>query len=372
MYCISSLIYLSIIILLILLNIIYIVVQKIRKKSEENKRKTYEEKIKEQLKRLKDSSLATKEHLLWIEKELGSTSNLLIFEETLEKLKEENKQLVADYCKSITVAIQSLAVSYRKKSSMQKAYFTHVLSLFPELLPEQDDAINYAMMHFVLDDSVYCRENAMKFFYHKNSAKLVVNSLKKISKRNLYYSPKQLTDDLLSFTGDGEELAENLLKEFSKFSSTFQLAIINYLRFSAQDKTEEIYKMYSENKYHKEVRLAIIRYFGTHKNKIVLNELIEIMKNKDRKKDEYRLIAACALASYDTKTVRNVLIEGLTDKNWYVRKNSAISLSKMALTVEEKEKILSLSDPYAKEMFAYIWQETGKATKPVHTKVGKE
>lgn len=372
MYYISSIIYLSIIILLVLLNVGYVVVQRIKKKKEQSKRKTYERIIKDQMKQLKSSALASKNHLLFLEKNLLNINDLMIFEEILLKINKRNNEIVEIYCRSITKALQHLAVAYRKKSSMQKAYFTHLLSEFPEMLPEKDDTINYAMMHFILDDSIYCRENAMKFLYRKNSSKLVINSLKKISKRHLYYSPKLLTDDLLSFAGDHHELADLLLNEFSYFSTDFQLAIMNYLRLNRESKTEEIYKMYSENKYHKEVRLAMIRYFGTHKDKIVLNELTSIMKNKDSKKYEYRLVAACALAPYDTKAVRSLLIEGLCDKNWHVRKNSAISLSKMSLTYEEKEKILSLEDPYAKDMFHYIWQDLGKSRKTVSEKVGKE
>lgn len=325
------------------------------------KKKMYTKVIHEMMRHFKESDVATKEHILFLKKELSQVDHLFIFEEVMSELKEKDENLFLSYCHGISSAFQDLAIYYRRKGSFQKAYFTHVLSLFPELIEnDANDSIRYAMMHFIMDDSVYCRENAMLFFYQKDSAKLVVNSLKKISNRNLYYSPKLLADDLFKFTGNQSELIDLLLQEFDKFNANFQMAIITYIRFCNEDRREEIYQKLKTKKYHKEVQLSILRYFAKHKYHPIVPVLLEELKDKKESRFEYRLVAAFALGSYDNNKTREALIDSLSDRNYHVRKNVAISLSRMGLTKENVEKIQKIQDPYARDMLKYVWQQAGK------------
>lgn len=348
-------IYFAIMILFILFSMYALWREKLILKKIERKKRNYKKEISREIKKLSLEKHISKKHLNSLQKELMDTENLLIFEEVLESLK--NKDInIQNYCIEISHLFQKLVEIYRKKDSIQKAYFSHVLSSFPQLLQGEEKSIEYAMMHFVFDSSVYCRENAMLFFYHKGSAEQVVNSLKKISNRKLYYNAKLLADDLLQFTGNTKELVSLLLEAFNEFSIQFQVAIINYIRFIKEDRKEKLYQKLISRKYNKEVDLAIIRYFARYSYEPVLDELIKIMQNKNSQ-DEYRIVAAMALAIYDKKEIRKLLISNLSDSNWYVRKNSAISLTRMNLTKRELEEALKTDDPYAKEMLEYAWQE---------------
>jgi len=333
------------------------------KRTLDKRKRLYQQKIEQELKYLKKSAMARKAHLDDLEKNLIHIFDLVIFESVLSDLKQKNSKTVTEYCISISSAFQYLSICYRKKSSLHKAYFAHVLSLFPELIQDDDEAISYAMMHFVMDPSIYCRENAMLFFYRKSNEKLVVNSLKKMSIRKLYYSPKLLADDLMNFTGDHKELSTLLLANFEKFNANYQLGIMNYFRFSNEETKEEIYKKYTTKKHNKEVTLAMIRYFASHKYEAFLKELLKIVQDKSRAHYEYRLVAAFALSSYDKKESREALIECLSDVNFYVRKNAAISLSRMNLTKDECKKIAHIEDPYAKDMLNYIFQQEKEVTR---------
>ena len=71
-------------------------------------------------------------------------------------------------------------------------------------------------------------------------------------------------------------------------------------------------------------------------------------------------MAAFALGSYDNNKTREALIDSLSDRNYHVRKNVAISLSRMGLTKENIEKIQKIQDPYARDMLKYVWQQAGK------------
>ena len=380
MHCIVSIIYGFIIAFLILLSLIYKIKTKVIHMINKQKGVLYKNAILEEMRHLKKGKPSSTEHIIYLQKELKKVRNLLIFEDVLSQLEREDCPLLEEYCISISIAFQYLADYFRTKKSLDKAHFTYVLSLFPKILQNDDDTISYAMMHFVLDKSIYCRQYAMLFFYRRGSEKLVVNSLKKISKRNLYYSPRLLVDDLLLFNGNHKTLVALLLQQFDLFSPNFQVAIINYARFSKENRVEEIYQKFHSKKYDKEVDLTIIRYFACYCYEPMGEKLLQILYNKDDYNYEYRLVAAYALASYDTKKARLALIDCLSDYNWYVRKNAAISLSRMTLELDEIRIMNAITDPYANQMLDYVWQSSGKSfekfinatvsAKPAKEKVG--
>lgn len=348
--------YFIIITLLILFYLIITLKEKITTKKLQNKKNIYKKRIEKEISQIKKKKIFSNEHIEFLQKELTNINNLLLFEEILTTLAKKNNKDITDYCIKVSSAFSFLTQYYRTKNSMEKAYFTYVLSLFPMLM-HNNDKVDYAMMQFVFDRSIYCRENAMLFFYHKGSSEHVVNSLKKIDKRNLYYSPKLLADDLLKFKGNHEELSSLLLEEFNNFSIRFQIAIIHYIRLNKIDRKEKLYQKLISKKYDKEVNLAIIRYFARYKYNKVLKELLNFMKEKENYDLEYRIVTAFALATYDTKEVRKVLIDSLSDSNWYVRKNAAHSLSKMNITIEEIKNALMKEDLFAQEMLQNIWEE---------------
>ena len=127
------------------------------KKKEVRTKRKFQEMIEKEMKHLKVNTIASNTHLSNLEKILNNTKNLIIFENVLTEKKKKNSKLVEEYCKSIASTFQYLSITYRKKNSLEKAYFTYVLALFPELIENKDDSIRFAMMHFVMDKSVYCR-----------------------------------------------------------------------------------------------------------------------------------------------------------------------------------------------------------------------
>lgn len=350
-------VYLFIILFFISFYVSIFIKEKIMYQKYHQKKRVYKEIITKEINNMTKKQIFSDNHICFLQKELININHLLLFEEILIDLEKKNKKEVMNYCMKISSAFSFLIRSYRRKSSMEKAYFTYVLSMFPMLMHHNDNLVDYAMMSFVFDPSIYCRENAMLFFFHKGSSRQVIYSLKKINKRNLYYSPKLLADDLLQFSGNHEELASLLLEEFNDFSIRFQIAILHYIRLKGIDRKEDLYQKLLSKKYDKEVELAIIRYFARYKYDKVLKELLHFMHNKNAYDFEYRIVTAFALATYDTKEVRKILIHSLADCNWYVRKNAANSLVKMNVSIEELKQSLTTEDTYAREMLQSIWEE---------------
>lgn len=353
MYEFTNIIYLYLIVTVCLIgfNIWYVWHEKLNEKKGEKKKKKYREII---LDAMNDRVLSKKEQNYYY-RQLKNVNKFLWFDAVVEDLRRENSQDVEKFIIKLTPVFQKLAVHYRSRDSIQKAFFAHILSIYPNMSNNSTDRIFQSMMEFTHDDSIYCRENSMTYFYNNGTVENIVHALRTINDNGLFYSQKLLTDDLLKFHGDKEELADSLLTVFDDFNVEFQVSIINFLRMLKPGREKKIYELYSKHKYDKEVELAMIRYFGRHKYELLIDDFVKLMKNKDEDNDEYRIITASTLASYDSAMIRHILIESLSDTNWYVRKNSATSLARMHITDKEIKTIENSKDRYAKEMVSYVW-----------------
>lgn len=350
--------YLLIVVCLIFFNVWYVLYEKISIKIGEKKKEKYLKIIEDE----DENDEISEKRLKYFYHQLKNVNNFIWFDSVLDDIRkdEESEIDVDQFILKLSSVFQKLASYYRKEDSVQKAFFAHVLTNYPNMSDNKLDSIYKAMMEFTYDDSIYCRENTMLYLFNNGTIENIIHALMNMNNHNLFYNQKMLTDDLLKFKGDKKELAENLLNLFDDFIVDTQIAIINFLRLLKDGYDEKIYELYTKHKYDKEVELAMIRYFARHVYPPILKEFETTMKDKSVDNDEYRIILASTLASYDKKEVRQLLIEALSDTNWYVRKNSATSLARMKITDKELKEISESNDRYAKEMVSYIWRDLGK------------
>ncbi|WP_289682132.1 HEAT repeat domain-containing protein [Romboutsia ilealis] len=106
----------------------------------------------------------------------------------------------------------------------------------------------------------------------------------------------------------------------------------------------------------KEVRISAIKYFS----KIHYNHAkIEIKNLLNHKVWEYRAISASTLGKYKENDVIESLLDSITDYNWYVRYNSAISL----LSFNESniiDRVIEKNDKYSIDILFYAMLNKGK------------
>ncbi len=358
MFEITNVVYLYffIVVLLIIFNVAYVYNERIQDKIGKKRKQKYREILMEE----SSNEEFTPKKKKYFYRQLKSVNRLLWFQSTIEELREEDEIDVSSIIQKLNDVFQKLAVHYQSKDSIQKAYFAHVLSTYPNLSDNKSDRIYQTMMKFVTDGSIYCRENAMIYFYNNGSVENVIRSLKSINLRGQFYSSKVLSDDLLKFHGDKAELGQRLLDNFDEFNVEMQIGIINFLRLLDEDFKEKVYTLYVSHKYDKEVELCIIRYFAKHKYFKILDELVTIMNDARLDNDdlvEYRIVGTNVLSAYDDKKTRELLIDALSDSNWYVRKNAASALVNMQLSDEELNKIMKSEDRYAKEIISYVFED---------------
>lgn len=348
-------IYIYIIVSLILFDLWYTMNDKLQEKWNHKKLTQYKDMIQTQINIMESNPVMDKKHAKKLKWKFRKINNLLIYQEAMKELHEEYSKKVGEYLVLYAPVFQVILHSYRKKDSIYKAFLASFLSLYYPFHLNSNSIIDEEIMKYVEDNSIYCRENAMLYFYKRGSSTLVINALKLISDKGLYYNKKLLANDLLKFSGNQEELAQKLFQEFEHFSVDFQVSIVNYLRFSKADLNKEFYQMLISDEYDKEVDLAMIRYFGSKKYEKVLPYLLELLKNTNKEDVEYKIIATQAIRIYDSKEVRASLIKCISDDNWYVRKNAANSLYKMKLTKTDMKEIEAIQDKYGMEMIEYTF-----------------
>lgn len=349
-------IYVYIIISLIVFDIVYTLNEKFQAKRMQNKLEKYKKAIWEQIEKMDSNDITLdKKHARKLSWKLRGVNNLLIYQEAIKELKERDCKKVDNYLILYAQVFQFFANFYGKKDSIYKAFFAMFLAKYYPFYLNTNSLIDEAIMKYVEFKSIYCRENAMLYFYERGSSYLVVEALKKIDGAGLYYNKKLLSNDLLKFKGDRLDLAKSLFENFDNFSVDFQVSIINYLKFANVSFNSKLFKMLISEEYNKEVDLAIIRYFGKYIYKKALAYFLDILKD-DSFDVEYKIVVCQIISVYDCPQVRESLIECVSNPNWYVRKNAAKSLVKLNLTMADKKSLNNVTDKYGKQMIEYTFK----------------
>ena len=221
--------YLLIVVCLIFFNVWYVLYEKISIKIGEKKKEKYLKIIEDE----DENDEISEKRLKYFYHQLKNVNNFIWFDSVLDDIRkdEESEIDVDQFILKLSSVFQKLASYYRKEDSVQKAFFAHVLTNYPNMSDNKLDSIYKAMMEFTYDDSIYCRENTMLYLFNNGTIENIIHALMNMNNHNLFYNQKMLTDDLLKFKGDKKELAENLLNLFDDFIVDTQIAIINFLRF---------------------------------------------------------------------------------------------------------------------------------------------
>ena len=376
MYQITNIIYIYLLIILslIIFNIAYVLYSKENKYMNKKRFNTYKNKILNEISYMNKNNELSKKHIKYFIRKLYFVNNLIIYKDVINELKDSKD--IESYLQKSIVIYQVLSKKYLKKNSIKKAYFSYFISELPIKTLKNNIHIVDALFKGVTDKSIYCRTNSMIAICKLNSKSLITKALISISKRNLYYNNKLLEENLSLYKGNKDSLIKELLYNFDKFTNNIKLAIINYIKYTSCNYTEELYDLFVSKKYDKEINLAIIRYFGKYEFHKILNPLLEIVNDYKEYDIEYTIVISQALSLYNLKNVKYTLIELLSNDNWYVRKNAANSLMKLSLTDKEYNEIENIQDKYGKEMFEYALNNNKiikyKETKPNKKKERKD
>lgn len=345
--------YLTICMSMIVFNCVCIFVFRRQERLLEYRSEDLAKQITEQICQIQDGGQVSEAHILFLRKKLRHIGNLMAFDETFEKLVEEQPEAVQRYIDEIRPVFTWVAEKNYYKTSMQLAYFAYVIRKYHILLGNASPQIVGIMMKLLKEPSLYCRENALQAIYSIGDCGYVLEALHQLDKSGYFHHGKLLTDGLLTFTGEHSQLMKKLWQQFDSFSVSMQTSILDYIRFCGGKMQDELLLLLTDEGREDELRFSCIRYFGKYPDSRAYPFLLSFMKHSEEHRWEYAAISATALASYPGERTILVLKKAMSNANWYIRFNAAKSLERFQLTYQDLGDVMDSGDRYAREILQY-------------------
>lgn len=345
--------YLAICVSMILFNIVCIFTLERNDRKLERKSYGFEERVKEQFAGTAAGKHADEGHGKYLARKLKNLSNLMAFDETLERLSRENPEDMSKYLSEILPVFIDLTVVYRKKNELKAAYLLYIIQKYGIVRNKSNRMLGDCLLYYVKKTNLYCRENALKVLYTTGDAVCVMQALKILDESTVYHSPKLLTDGLLSFEGNHEEMIKCIWESFADYSVDMKVSLLNYIRFQSGKHCRHILMLLEDKTQDQEVHFACIRYFGKYPFREAYPLLLDYVEREQEHPWQYAAIAALALASYPGRETEEALKRRLHSSNWYVRMNASRSLEMLDLNYLDLIDIFEGDDRYAGEILRY-------------------
>ncbi len=350
---------LSFFIYIILCSVVYMlgkeILEKRNKKKIEKLKATFGVEIQEQIEALKLNKKLSKIDIDYIKSKIYMKNYFAAFNEILIQSNkyEENRKYIKEYVLYFEEDILKIVRKYKKKDDTRRTFIVNLLGEYKLNSYE----LNQFLFNCLNTKSIYLRVETLKSFSKIGNITNFLKALEFISDKEQYVNSKLLIDVLDNFNGDFEILEKKLLSKFDTFNDNIQKNIIEHLKNrNVEFAKYKIIDILKDENLDKEVRISAIKYFS----KIYYKDAkVEIKKLLNYKEWEYRAISASTLGKYKEKDVIEALLVSITDDNWYVRYNSAISL----LNFNEAnliESVIEKNDKYSIDILFYAMLNQGK------------
>lgn len=260
------------------------------------------------------------------------------------KTSSKFKDLVNDL-----VDYESLYNNKTINESYRLSYILYMLSEFGTASERVDDFALESLEH----ESIYVRINALKVIQVQSKIPLVIKALEIISGKEMYFNNRVVVDFLDSFEGSKKDLDHALIDHMDGFKDQVKYLILDHFINQAcdSDLVKDFMLQGLSNASSVETKLKSTRYFS----KVHDERALPLIRDNIRAKDwSLRAISAQSISSYDDKTAIALLKESVGDSNFFVRKNSAISLLKLVGKEEFFEEAMNNEDAFARDVLNYL------------------
>lgn len=314
--------------------------------------------ILEHLNKLKNNMYLTRTDIKKMKKKLKNRAYERVFNDTIISYNEnsENHIYVKEYMGYFDRYIQRIIKKNSKEGRIKNVYTAFLVGQYKL----DKEFINKFLLDSLKSDSLYLRFNALNSIGQIGNIQCFIKALTSISQLGGYLNAKILIDIMDQFNGDVEELDVELLENFEDFSIGIQCIIINH--FSNVDNVSIapiLVNILSVNDTDKEVKANILKYFHAINYPKAKKILIKIL---DSEQWECRALAAKTLSKYYSEITVKQLLISITDPNWYVRLNSAMSLIDFDLGDKLMYSVLEKKDKYSTEILFYAMFVKNKIT----------
>ena len=315
----------------------------------------FEDSITRQLARLSRGEPPDSRHMRHLRHRLSHVNNLRAFDRTLDRrLADGGGETVSAYLAYIQPVILHLAMVYRKRENLQAAYFAYFLNRHRLNKFMQMDTVQNVLVDYMKKDSLYCRVNALKALCAFGSPECILQAVAIQDRSSSFLHEKILTECLLVYGGDSDQLIRMFWERLDSFSVRTQRAILDYIRFKSGHYPEKMFAILTDDRRNRELRYSAVRYFGRYPYPPARSHLLAFLRDTDPEHWEYAAISATALAAYPGQDVMQALMEAMHSGNWYVRYNAAVSLEAHGLSYSDLIELTDGHDRYAREMIMYL------------------
>ena len=121
---------------------------------------------------------------------------MLIFEQILD---EQTKQIRNEYFKNIRYIFYKLALYYQKTDGVKKAYFAYIIGKYKIEDEIGKNILTNTLFMFLDEETMYCRDNALRAIIKLGNIKNILEVLKRIKKSKYYFSVEMLYENLLEY-----------------------------------------------------------------------------------------------------------------------------------------------------------------------------
>lgn len=346
-------IYIAICVSMILYNIVYVFVLRERENALRRNAEKFKRAVFAQTERIEQGDLVEESHKQYLKKTLQKTWGITAFDKALEEIDAAHHEDVEEYLVETYEVFEYLTHKYLSKDTLKIAYFPYVLYKYDILKNRGSEQVREILFELLRSRNVYCRENTLKAVYSMQDAASVARALKIIDQNLSFHHPKLICDGLLTYKGDREALRDALLAKFAEYSIPMRVNILNFFRFGNIRCDETMLEFLQNEKQNCEIHFSCIRYFEKFPCESARKTLEAFAENADGHSWEYQAIATSALKSYPGDVTFRILVKNLSNSNWHVRQNSAISCEKLGYTYQELINVFDGEDRYAREILRY-------------------
>lgn len=315
-----------------------------------------------QLERICRGEEVEQAYLRRLRRRLNRGGTLPAFEGMLRDLVRTGEEgLVQAYLGQLQPCFLALAVGYQRRDPIQAAYVSYLLSRYVRKGAEPIQPLETALLSYVTRETLYCRVNALQALCAWGAGETLLTALKLQEQGPVFLHEKILTEVLLTYSGDQDQLIRRLWEALDQFAVSTQVGVLNYIRFQSGAYQREMFAWMGRGEADKEVRLAAVRYMGRYPYPPALELLLEFAQDRDPARWEYAAVSVGALAGYSGPRVVSALKQALGSPNWHVRYGAAASLGAQPIRGEELLDVIQGEDAYAREMMTYQLEARDRA-----------
>lgn len=249
---------------------------------------------------------------------------------------------------SEVVAYKKIVKSKQVKESYSKSY---ALNLIADFYLDSQETTKFAM-DSLNDSSLYVRNNAIRVIQNQKDSDCLIKALDKVNNYKGYYNNKILVDVLDNFAGDQLELDQKLVKKLNDYEDSLVNAIIDHLINTKNDctsvKNQMLSLLFSSN--NNETIMKTTRYFSHIEDTRAKSLIINNMTNKNW---SIRAVSVDTIGKYADDEVIKLLKQRVKDVNYFVRRNSAMTLIKILSKDELFRFTFNSNDKFASEILEY-------------------